>query len=42
MGKCNAIDGVKKEYARRRVTRGGSAAQQIYAAFSRDLVLPPS
>ena len=40
MGKCNAIDGVKKEYARRQATRGGSAAPQIYAAFSRDLVQP--
>jgi len=40
MGKCNAIDGVKKEYMRRQVTRGGSASPQFYAAFSRDLVLP--
>ena len=42
MVKCNAIDGVKKEYVRRRqVTRGGgSAPPQFYAAFSRNLVLP--
>ncbi len=40
MGKCNALDGVKKEYARRQATRGGSATPQFYAAFSRDLVQP--
>ena len=43
INKCNAIDGVKREYVRRRglpVSTGGGNTMSFYAVFNNTLLLP--
>ena len=41
INKCNEIDGITKEYTRRKRLTSGGGKPSFYAVFSKDLILPP-